>query len=202
MRSKSSDKKEAILRFIDEYYETYGRSPAIREIETATGISKSTVGRYLLEMGSEDAIRYEGSIRKAETARTRKHSEGFVSVGLIGNIACGEPNFAEENVEEYFRLPASLVGSGEFFFLRAFGESMIEAGINEGDLVLVRKQETARPGQIVVALVGDETTLKRFYPQPEQRRIRLHPENRAMEDIYVENCSIQGVAVKVLKDLI
>ena len=105
-------------------------------------------------------------------------------------------------IERYFRLPASLIGSGEFYFLRAFGDSMIEAGISEGDLVLVRRQETARPGQIVVALVGDETTLKRFYPEPEKRRIRLHPENRELEDLYVENCSIQGIAVKVLKDLI
>ncbi len=202
MRAKSGEKKDAILRFIERYYEEYGRSPAIREIERGTGIPKSTVGRYLLEMGIEEEIRYEGAARKAQTAKTGKHSASFVSVGLVGNIACGAPNFAEENIEEYFRLPASLIGSGEFYFLRAFGDSMIEAGISEGDLVLVRRQETARPGQIVVALVGDETTLKRFYPEPKKRRIRLHPENRELEDLYVENCSIQGIAVKVLKDLI
>ena len=202
LKNRIPDKKETILRFIDEYYEMFGRSPAIREIETGTGISKSAIGRYLLEMGTSDEIRYEGGSRKAHTAKTSKHSEDFISVGLIGNIACGEPNFAEENVEEYFRLPVSLVGSGEFYFLRAFGDSMIDIGINEGDLVLVRKQETALPGQIVVALIGDETTLKRFYPEPQNRRIRLHPENREMQDIFVESCSIQGIAVKVLKDLI
>ena len=79
---------------------------------------------------------------------------------------------------------------------------MIEAGISDGDLVLVRQQSTAEPGQIVVALIDDEATLKRFYPEPEYHRIRLHPENETMDDIYVENCLVQGVAVKVLKDLV
>ena len=78
---------------------------------------------------------------------------------------------------------------------------MIEAGINDGDLVLVRHQNFADPGQIVVALTEDEATLKRFYPEPENRRVRLHPENSAMDDIFVENCTVQGVAVKVLKNL-
>ena len=81
---------------------------------------------------------------------------------------------------------------------------MIEAGIDSGDLVLIRQQSTAEPGQIVVALVNDdeEATLKRFYPEPEERRIRLHPENKTMKDIYVDYCTIQGIAVKVIKDLV
>ena len=78
---------------------------------------------------------------------------------------------------------------------------MIEAGIDDGDLVLIRQQNTADVGQIVVALMEDEATIKRFYPEPENHRVRLHPENSRMEDIYVDNCEIQGVAVKVLKDL-
>ena len=78
---------------------------------------------------------------------------------------------------------------------------MIEAGIDDGDLVLIRQQSTAEPGQIVVALMEDEATLKRFYPEPQFHRARLHPENREMNDIYVENCIIQGIAVKVIKDL-
>ena len=81
---------------------------------------------------------------------------------------------------------------------------MIEAGIGDGDLVLIRQQSTADPGQIIVALVNDdeEATLKRFYPEPENRRVRLHPENRTMKDIYVDFCTIQGIAVKVIKDLV
>lgn len=86
--------------------------------------------------------------------------------------------------------------------LHANGESMIDAGIEDGDLVLVSKQNYADEGQIVVALIDDEATLKRYYPEPQKHRVRLHPENKTMKDIYAENCIIQGVAVKVLKDLV
>ena len=96
----------------------------------------------------------------------------------------------------------ALFGKGNFFLLRANGDSMIEAGIDHGDLVLVRCQDHAEPGQIVVALIGDdEATLKRFFPDPSKGTIRLHPENSRLDDIIVEHCLIQGVAVHVLKDL-
>ena len=124
-----------------------------------------------------------------------------VRVPVLGSIACGIPKFAEENIEEYVRLPVSLFGKGDFFILRAYGDSMIEAGIEDGDLVLIRQQNIADEGQIVVALIDDEATLKRFYPEPQKHRIRLHPENSHMDDIFVDHCEIQGVAVKVLKDL-
>ena len=124
-----------------------------------------------------------------------------VRVPVLGSVSCGLPKFAEENIEEYVRLPSSLFGDGEFYFLRAKGDSMIGAGIDDGDLVLIRRQDTARPGQIAVALTDDEATLKRFYPEPQNRRIRLHPENPELEDIYVENCAVQGIAVKVIKNL-
>ena len=120
---------------------------------------------------------------------------------ILGRIACGIPKFAEENIEEYVRLPVALFGKGNFFILRAYGDSMIEAGIDDGDLVLIRQQNYADEGQIVVALMEDDATLKRYYPEPENQRIRLHPENSRMDDIYVDYCEIQGVAVKVLKDL-
>lgn len=201
MRYKSDDKKQTIKNYIEAYYEENGYSPTVREIEAGTGISKTTVQRYLSDMGECGNIEYSGTPRGARTEKTKKDSGGFVMVGLVGRIACGTPNFAEENIEEYFRLPVSLVGKGTFYFLRAFGDSMVDAGINEGDLVLIKKQNTAKPGEIVVALVDDETTLKRYYPDPVNRRIRLHPENKDMCDIYVDNCEIQGVAVKVLKDL-
>lgn len=122
-------------------------------------------------------------------------------VPLLGRVACGLPRYAEENIEEYVRMPEALIGSGEFFLLRAVGDSMVGAGINEGDLVLVKRQNTAEKGQIVVALVGEEATLKRFYPEAGKKHVRLHPENPAMKDIIVPNCEIQGVAVKIIKDL-
>ena len=116
-------------------------------------------------------------------------------------VVCGPFNFGEENILETYRFPTAFTGAGEFFLLRTFGESMIEAGISPGDLVLIRQQNTAHPGDIVVVSVGDETTLKRYYPEPEKHRIRLHPENRDMKDMYVTKCTIQGVAVKVIRDL-
>ncbi len=127
--------------------------------------------------------------------------EETTPVHLLGFIACGPFNFGEENILETYRFPTSFTGEGEFFLLRTFGESMINAGIEPGDLVLIRQQNTAHPGEIVVVSVGDETTLKRYYPEPGKGRIRLHPENESMEDMYVRDCLIQGVAVKVIKDL-
>lgn len=99
------------------------------------------------------------------------------------------------------RLPVALFGRGQFFILRASGDSMIGVGINDGDLVLIRQQDSACEGQIVIALMDDEATLKRYYPEPEKNRVRLHPENEKLEDIFVKDCIIQGVAVRVIKDL-
>ena len=101
----------------------------------------------------------------------------------------------------FLGVPFTLIYNFGAAILRAYGDSMIEAGIDNGDLVLIRQQNYADEGQIVVALMEDEATLKRFYPEPKKHRIRLHPENSRMDDIYVDNCEIQGVAVKVLKDL-
>ena len=124
----------------------------------------------------------------------------MIRAAVLGNIACGLPNVAEENIEEYVSLPESLFGRGEFYILRARGESMIEAGIEDGDLVVIRKQSYANDGDIIVALVEEEATLKRMYRE-ENGRIILHPENKEMSDIIVDNCIIQGIAVKVIKDL-
>ena len=100
----------------------------------------------------------------------------------------------------YF-LPVSMFGKGSFYILRADGDSMIEAGIEDGDMVIIRQQDAAEEGQIVVALVGDEATLKRYYLDKPRRRVRLHPENSSMQDVFVDNCVIQGVAVHVIKAL-
>jgi len=121
---------------------------------------------------------------------------------VLGSVSCGVPRFAEENIEEYVSLPEALFGRGEFFILKAKGDSMIDAGIDDGDLVVIRQQSSAEDGQIVVALIDDEATLKRFYRDDKNKRVRLHPENEAMEDIFVDDCIIQGIAVKVIKDLL
>ncbi len=200
MRSEKAHAIKLIEDFIDEYHDMYGSSPSIMDIEAGTGLSKSAIGRYLIYMRDNGLVEYKGR-RNVTTARGQKERGQTLKVPVLGRVSCGIPRFAEENIEEYVRLPVSLFGHGEVFFLRANGDSMIEAGINDGDLVLIRHQDYAEGGQIVVALIDDEATLKRYYPEPEHRRIRLHPENHQMDDIYVDDCIVQGVAVKVIKDI-
>lgn len=115
----------------------------------------------------------------------------------MGDIACGQPSFAEENIEASYALPEAIFGKGELFMLHTHGDSMIEAGIRGGDLIVVRRQSSADDGQIVVALVDGEATLKRLFHR--NGKIVLHPENRQMQDIVVENCEIQGVLVSCIK---
>ena len=201
MRTMNSEYFKMIEEFIDEYREKNGGSPTVREIQDGTGIARSTVSRYLSFMRDNGMIDYEG-FRNITTREAKITRAETTKVPVLGAVSCGVPKFAEENIEEYVRLPVALFGKGDFFILRANGDSMIEANIEHGDLVVIRQQNYADEGQIVVALMEDEATLKRYYPEPEHRRIRLHPENSRMKDIYVDNCIIQGVAVKVLKDLV
>ena len=199
MRTKDTALIEQIKKSIEKTYEESGRSPSVRQIAREVGCSYSTVSRYIKEMVERGMIaRTSGEY---ETEAISKMNMDTVPVAVVGSVSCGPLTFAEENIEEYIKLPTSLLGQGKFFILHASGQSMIGAGIEDGDLVVVRQQPTAEPGQIVVALVEDEVTLKRFYPDPENGCVRLHPENKRLKDIIVDDCQIQGVSVKVLKDL-
>ena len=198
MRTKNPAYFELLIRFIDDYIDNYGRSPSTQEIASGTGLSPATVSRYLSRMREDGIIDYSGH-RNIVTKRNSATETNAVPV--LGSVSCGIPKFAEENIEEYVKLPVSLFGKGDFFLLRASGNSMIETGIDSGDLVLVRRQDYAAPGQIVVALMEEEATLKRYYPEPQNGYIRLHPENKDMVDIIVDRCLIQGVAVHVIKEL-
>lgn len=193
--SSRTEKIEEIKQFINDYISENGYAPALGEISAKTGIAKTTAYRYINGMIERGELDSGGRSRVA----TKDTSTPTCRVPILGRVACGIPKFAEENIEEYVRLPVALFGKGDFFILRATGDSMINAGIEDNDLVLVRKQNTAEPGQIVVALIEDEATLKRFYP--EHGHVRLHPENPAIPDIIVPECEIQGIAVKVIKDL-
>ena len=198
---KNSELFIAIENYINQYKEKYsGASPAVRDMAEALGVNYSTVSRYLKQMREEGIVEYDGH-RNITTRESKIMRTESLKVAVLGSVACGVPKFAEENIEEYVRLPISLFGTGDFYILRASGDSMINTGIEDGDLVLIRQQNYADAGQIVVALVEDEATLKRYYPEPENKRVRLHPENDNMSDIYVSECLIQGVAVKVIKDL-
>ena len=125
-----------------------------------------------------------------------------VRVPIVGSIACGTPMLAEENIESYIPISSSILGTGNFFALHARGNSMVNANIEDGDFVIVRQQNTAEEGQIIVALIDDEATLKRFYTDRRRRKVRLHPENDEMEDMYFDSIDIQGIVVKVIKDVV
>lgn len=195
MRTQSSEKREMILKCIRDYYEESGCSPSIAEIEARTGISRPTVHRYLVRMREDGLIEFNGH----RNIRLSQENRSTTTVPLVGSIACGLPILAEENIEDTFRLPTALLGKGRFFLLRAVGDSMNDAGIEDGDLVVIRQQETAEVGQIVVAEIENEATLKRYYP--EENHVRLKAENPAYKDILTKVCRIQGIAVKVMKDL-
>ena len=199
MRHKSTELMSNIKAFVEGYYRNYRHSPSTTEIADAVGIARGTAYKYLVAMNENGMIRYDG--QQISTEQTEKVQTELISVALLGPVSCGVPTLEEEYAEEYVSLPVSMFGNGTFFLLRASGESMIDAGIAPGDLVLVRKQSEATDGEIVVALVGNENTLKRYYVDTESHMIRLHPENKAMRDIIVPDCRIQGVAVKVIKNL-
>ena len=200
MRSKSPETTERIKSFIFEYYKDFGRSPSVREVAKAAGISVSVAQKYLVWLRDSSEIEYNGR-RGISSQSTDALVDNMVPVGIIGSISCGIPQTEEEHCDDYVRLPEKLVGKGTFFLLRASGASMVNAGIDDGDLVLIRQQRNAEPGQIVVALADNMNTLKRYLLDSEGQAY-LHPENEAYPDIHPENeLAIQGVAVKVLKDL-
>ena len=200
MQYKKPEYFAGIERFIDEYKELNGgASPSLKVIARNIGLSEATVCKYLKVMREKGIVECEGH-RHITTRRSRGDALGSFRAPVVGTVACGLPILAEENIEEYVRLPAALFGRGSFFILRAHGDSMINAGIADGDLVLVRLQDTAEYNQIVVALIDDEATLKRF--RPEGDRVVLHAENPNYDDIVVDRCAVQGVAVKVIKDLL
>ena len=204
MRRKNPEHFRTIEEFINSYIQTNDRSPSQREIAAGTGMSNANVSRYLSYMKQEGMIDYDGT-RNIVTRKQEKANADTVMLPVLGAIACGMPIFAEENVEQYVRLPSSWLGRGEHFLLRTEGDSMIGIGISDGDLVIVRKQDHAEEGQVIVALIDNESaTLKRYYRDDEKRMIRLHPENESMDDIYVEETKlrIQGVAIKLLKDIV
>ena len=201
MQYKKPEYCAMIEDYINSFRNRQGSTPSVRQIASGVGLAVGTVSKYLSYMRENGVLDYDGDYDGHRNITTRK-SKGLMNmlyVPLLGSVSCGIPKFAEENIEEYVCLPESLFGRGEFFLLRARGDSMIGAGIEDGDLVLIRQQSTAEYNQIVVALVDDEATLKRF--RPKEDHICLHPENNRYEDIIVDSCLIQGVAVKVIKDL-
>ena len=203
MRVVDREKYSEIVEVINDYFFENGRSPSVRDIADAAKMTIPRAARYLEWMGEEEIIEYDkGTPRSATTETIRKAKCGHKPIPIVGTIACGTPALAEVNIESYMTVSTELLGRGEYYFLKASGDSMIGAGIDDGDLVLIKYQEEAWGGQIVVACTEDgETTLKRYYKDDTLRLIRLSPENKAMEDVLVKECRIQGIALKVIKNL-
>lgn len=205
MKIKSKRTYDLILNFVDDYYKKFWRSPSTREIAEATGVSRATVQRYLSDLKDGGLIEYSGH-RGIITDFVRQSQKLKInSIPYAGTIPCS--NFEEyiQTCEEYYFLPVELTGDGEFFMLKAKGNSMIGAGIEDGDLVLIKIQDVAENGQIVAFLYeNDQTTLKRYYPK--ENHVVLHPENEELDDIIIMDedigkLQIQGIAKKVIKDL-
>ena len=204
MRTKNTAHYSTIVNFVNKYYDDIGRSPSTREIESGTGISRPTVQRYLRELSERGEIEYDGH-RGIITDYMRGAAEGTSPVLMGNSIPCGMLNEVSDVELESIRMPTALIGTGEFFLLRAKGNSMINAGIDDGDLVLIKRCERVREGRIAAFLYDNsETTLKRF--KQDKNAIYLIPENDAMEPIVISGNNrarliIQGEAIMVMKDL-
>ena len=188
-----------ICEYAEQYYLQNGQSPSTTKIAEAVGVSRGTAYKYLVAMNDNGMIEYDG--QDIQTPVTKKLNKDTSQTAIVGSVPCGSPQYEEENIEEYISLPTAIFGKGDFFILRASGQSMIEAGIDDGDLVVVKKQVEAKEGDIVVALVDNQNTLKRYFRDDENKKIILHPENKKMKDIIVDGCCIQGVACHIIKEL-
>ena len=204
MRAKNTAYYSTIVDYVNKYFDDIGRAPSTREIESGTGISRPTVQRYLRELCERGEIEYDGH-RGIVTDYMRGASEGTSRVLMGNSIPCVTLNEVCDAELESIRMPTALIGSGEFFLLRARGNSMIGAGIDDGDLVLIKRCERVREGRIAAFLYDNsETTLKRF--KQDKNSIYLIPENDEMEPIVISGNDrarliVQGEAVMVMKDL-
>lgn len=212
-REELNKREKAILKFIEKQILTEGYPPSVREIGKAVGLnSTATVHGYLARLDEKGYIKKKD--KKGRTLRLLKGSAGeskvmsskdfytqreLVDVPIIGKITAGEPILAVENITDTFPIPIDFVGNSESFMLTVRGESMIEAGILDGDYILVKKQSNANNGEIVVALIGEEATVKTFYK--EKDHIRLQPENHTMDPIIVPNCEILGKVAGVFRKM-
>lgn len=196
-------RQREILIFVQRYTDAHGYPPSVREIGQALGLtSSSTVHSHLSALEKKGYLRRDPSKPRALEVLRDEHeipAKKVVPIPIVGRVTAGQPILAQQNIEDYFPLPAEFVRSDEAFILYVRGDSMIDAGIYDGDMLVVRRQPTAKDRDIVVARIEDEATVKRFFR--EDGRIRLQPENPRMDPIYVRDAAIEGVAVAVIRRL-
>ncbi|MBQ8619785.1 MAG: transcriptional repressor LexA [Clostridia bacterium] len=197
------DTQERILAYIQEEIQARGYAPSVREIGEAVGLkSTSTVHGHLMRLEKKGLLHRDAMKPRAMGLAKSSAVEAESTVcqlPIVGRVAAGQPILAEESVEDYMALPVEFIGEGEHFVLRVRGDSMIQAGIFHDDFIVVRKQQHANNGEIVVALVEDEATVKRFFK--ENGHFRLQPENDAMEPIIVPSVTILGKVTSLLRKM-
>lgn len=205
-----SNKQKLILEYLIEEVNKKGYPPSVREICQAVGLkSTSTVHGHLEKLEKKGYIRRDPSkpraieilynLKSDDTDSTMLPFPELVNVPIVGTVTAGSPILAVENIEDVFPLPIQYVNNDDVFMLRVKGESMIEAGIFDKDLILVRQQKTAENGDIVVALIEDYATVKRFFK--EQNHVRLQPENAAMSPIFVRDVTVVGKVIGLFRKL-
>jgi len=199
---KLTKRQQEIFDFIQRYASKYGYPPTVREIGKAVGLaSSSTVHAHLANLQKSGLLKRNPAKPRAIEVMFDKAKKAIQPDGLplVGQVAAGQPVLAEENIEDYVQVPPVAGGDKGEYVLRVAGESMREAGILAGDYVVVQRQDTAQDGDIVVALVGEEATVKRFFK--ERDHIRLQPENREMEPIRSTDVRILGKVVGVFRSI-
>ena len=210
MARKITKRQQQIYDFIRAYQQEKGYPPSVREMAAAVGLSSpSTVHAHLSALEDHGLIKRDKTMPRAlevfeqdgtsvKTAEVRAMPDrGSVSLPLVGRVAAGMPILAEQNVEDTFTLPTEIVTDSSSFVLEVHGNSMVNVGIYNGDYIVVREQKSAMNGEIVVAMIDGEATVKTFYK--EHGRVRLQPENDAMEPIFATNPTILGKVVALLR---
>ena len=206
MSKPISVRQKQILDCIQHHMDAHGYPPTVREIGTAVNLSSSsTVHAHLKSLEEQGHILRDAVLTRAiklvaglDSEDTRPRNRPVIQMPIIGTVAAGKPRLAVEDVEDVFPLPSDFI-KGEGFMLRVVGDSMIEDGIHEGDLVVVRRQPTANNGETVVAMIDNEATVKRFYR--EKARIRLQPANKRMKPMYHDNVDIVGKVVGLVRQM-
>jgi repressor LexA len=195
-------RQREIFDYIRRYLRKYGYPPTVREIGNALGLhSPSTVHAHLAKLEQIGMLRRDPTKPRAIELMVGKARRALKGPGIpvVGNVAAGEPILAEENIEDYYEVPSVIGGEGDDYILKVRGDSMKDAGILEGDFVVVRPADEAANGEIVVALLGDEATVKRFYR--ERNAIRLEPENEAHEPIRTQEAELLGKVIGVFRQV-
>ena len=197
MRMPREESQAKILAFIREEMQSKGYPPSVREICKAVGFkSTSSVHAHLQQLEKSGALHRDAA--KPRALGLSDYPKGRL-VPLVGKVTAGVPILAQQNIEEELLLPANMLNtSDEVFALRVEGESMIEAGILSGDTVIVRSQRDAENGQIVVAMIDDEATVKRIFYEP--HRVRLQPENSSMDPIYADEVTVLGRVIALIRE--